>query len=69
MTVQQINTTSTPAAGLLDSVFSSQPTMLDSNPAGQVMNTLGDDDDDDWGEFDQYEDPNDVAFPTTLPKT
>ena len=43
--------------------------MLDSNPAGQVMNTLGDDDDDDWGEFDQYEDPNDVAFPTTLPKT
>ncbi len=33
------------------------------------MNTLGDDEDDDWGEFDQYEDPNDVAFPTTLPKT
>jgi len=43
---------------LLDSVFKSQPTILDSSP-GNVVNTQGDEGDD-WGEFDQYEDPNDV---------
>ena len=28
-----------------------------------------DDADDDWGDFDQYEDPNDVQFPTLESKT
>ena len=64
MTAPVLPQAAQPASDPLADVFAAAPLSVASTIEEAAATQKGEVDDGDWGEWDQYEDPSDVKFPT-----